>query len=69
MPSEASAQNPQAGRKEWIGLSVIAIAGLLYVMDLSVLYLAVPSLARDLETSARKPLWITDMYGFLVAGF
>ena len=60
---------PQAGRKEWIGLAVISLACLLYVMDLSVLYLAVPSLTRDLEPSSSQLLWITDIYGFLVAGF
>ena len=58
-----------AGRKEWIGLAVISLACLLYVMDLSVLYLAVPSLTRDLEPSSSQLLWITDIYGFLVAGF
>ncbi len=60
---------PKAGRKEWIGLAVISLACLLYVMDLSVLYLAVPSLARDLEPSSSQLLWITDIYGFMVAGF
>ncbi len=60
---------PRAGRKEWIGLAVISLACLLYVMDLSVLYLAVPSLTRDLEPSSSQLLWITDIYGFLVAGF
>src|SRR5918997_2925309 len=60
---------PQATRKEWIGLGVISIACLLYVMDLSVLYLAVPSLTRDLAPSSTQLLWITDIYGFLVAGF
>ena len=59
----------KAGRKEWIGLAVISLACLLYVMDLSVLYLAVPSLTRDLEPSSTQLLWITDVYGFLVAGF
>jgi len=48
---------------------VISVACLLYVMDLSVLYLAVPSLTRDLEPSSSQLLWITDIYGFLVAGF
>src|ERR671914_958444 len=60
---------PRATRKEWIGLAVISIACLLYVMDLSVLYLAVPSLTRDLAPSSTQLLWITDIYGFLVAGF
>ena len=31
---------PRAGRKEWIGLAVIALACVLYVMDLTVLHLA-----------------------------
>jgi DHA2 family multidrug resistance protein-like MFS transporter len=64
-----TAVGPLAGRKEWIGLGVISLACLLYVMDLSVLYLAVPSLTRDLEPSSSQLLWITDIYGFLVAGF
>ncbi|MDQ5816721.1 MAG: MFS transporter [Actinomycetota bacterium] len=64
-----STVGPRASRKEWIGLAVIAVACLLYVMDLSVLYLAVPSLTRDLEPSSSQLLWITDIYGFLVAGF
>jgi DHA2 family multidrug resistance protein-like MFS transporter len=59
----------RAGRKEWIGLAIISIACLLYVMDLSVLYLAVPSLVRDLAPSSSQLLWITDIYGFMVAGF
>ncbi len=70
MPLEdTQARAPRAGRKEWIGLAVISLACLLYVMDLSVLYLAVPSLTRDLEPSSSQLLWITDIYGFLVAGF
>ena len=37
-------------------------------MDLTVLYLAVPSLARDLQPSGAQLLWIIDVYGFLIAG-
>jgi DHA2 family multidrug resistance protein-like MFS transporter len=33
---------PRAGRREWIGLAVLALPCLLYAMDLEVLYLAVP---------------------------
>jgi len=36
---------PKAGRREWIGLGVIALPCLLYSMDLTVLNLAVPSLS------------------------
>lgn len=68
MASEGTRVASRATSREWIGLSVIALACLLYVMDLSVLYLAVPSLARDLQPSSSQLLWITDIYGFLVAG-
>jgi MFS transporter, DHA2 family, multidrug resistance protein len=60
---------PRAGRHEWIGLAVIALPCLLYSMDLTVLYLAVPSLTADLDPSSTELLWITDIYGFFLAGF
>jgi MFS transporter, DHA2 family, multidrug resistance protein len=59
----------KAGRREWVGLGVIALPCLLYSMDLTVLYLAVPSLTEDLEPSSSELLWITDIYGFFLAGF
>jgi MFS transporter, DHA2 family, multidrug resistance protein len=58
-----------AGRREWTGLAVLALACLLYAMDLTVLHLAVPSLSADLQPSSAQLLWITDIYGFMVAGF
>ena len=58
----------KAGRKEWIGLAVLALACLLYAMDLTVLHLAVPSLSADLEPTSAQLLWIVDIYGFMVAG-
>ncbi|MEX2211654.1 MAG: MFS transporter [Gaiellaceae bacterium] len=60
---------PQAGRKEWIGLAVIALPCLLYSLDLTVLNVAVPQLSADLQPSSSQLLWIIDIYGFLVAGF
>jgi MFS transporter, DHA2 family, multidrug resistance protein len=57
-----------AGRREWIGLGVLALPCLLYSMDLTVLNLAVPHLSADLEPSGTQLLWIVDIYGFLVAG-
>jgi DHA2 family multidrug resistance protein-like MFS transporter len=59
---------PRAGRREWIGLAVIALPCLLYSMDLTVLFLAVPELSADLEPSSSQLLWISDIYGFLLAG-
>jgi len=60
---------PRAGRREWIGLAVLALACLLYVMDLTVLHLAVPAISADLKPSSAQLLWIIDIYGFMVAGF
>ena len=58
----------RAGRREWLGLAVIALPCLLYSMDLTVLNVAVPHLSADLQPSSSQLLWIIDIYGFLVAG-
>src|ERR671915_610983 len=59
---------PKAGRREWVGLGVLALACLLYVMDLTVLHLAVPAVSADLQPTSAQLLWIIDIYGFLLAG-
>jgi DHA2 family multidrug resistance protein-like MFS transporter len=59
---------PRAGRREWLGLAVLALPCLVYAMDLTVLNLAVPKLSEDLQPSSAQLLWILDIYGFLVAG-
>jgi DHA2 family multidrug resistance protein-like MFS transporter len=57
-----------AGRREWIGLAVIALPCVVYTMDLTVLNLALPTISADLHPSSSQLLWIVDIYGFLVAG-
>jgi DHA2 family multidrug resistance protein-like MFS transporter len=59
----------RAGRREWLGLAVLALPTLLMAMDQSVLYLALPRLSEDLGASPTQSLWILDIYGFLLAGF
>jgi MFS transporter, DHA2 family, multidrug resistance protein len=59
---------PRAARREWVGLSVLLLACLVYAMDLTVLQLALPQLSEDLEPSSVQLLWIADIYGFMVAG-
>jgi MFS transporter, DHA2 family, multidrug resistance protein len=59
---------PRAGRREWIGLAVLSLACVLYVMDLTVLYLALPAISADLQPTSAQLLWIIDIYGFFVAG-
>ena len=58
----------RATRREWVGLAVLALACLLYVMDLTVLHLAVPAISEDLQPTSTQLLWIIDIYGFFVAG-
>jgi MFS transporter, DHA2 family, multidrug resistance protein len=60
---------PRAGRREWIGLAVLALPTLLVSLDLFVMLLAVPHLSADLGASSTQQLWILDIYGFMVAGF
>jgi DHA2 family multidrug resistance protein-like MFS transporter len=61
-------ESARAGPREWIALAVLALPCLLYSMDLTVLYLAVPKLSADLQPSGTELLWISDVYGFLLAG-
>jgi MFS transporter, DHA2 family, multidrug resistance protein len=58
----------KAGRREWTGLTVLLLPLLLVSMDVSVLYFAVPFIARDLQPSSTQQLWIFDIYGFVLAG-
>jgi DHA2 family multidrug resistance protein-like MFS transporter len=60
---------PRAGRKEWLGLAVLALPALLVSIDIFVLLLALPHLSEDLRPSSTQQLWITDIYGFFLAGF
>ncbi|MFF7249262.1 MFS transporter [Embleya sp. NPDC008237] len=59
----------KAGAREWLGLAVLALPTLLISLDQSVLYLALPHLAEDLQPTGTQTLWIMDVYGFLIAGF
>lgn len=68
MNEPAAVDNLRATRREWIGLAVLTLPCLLLAMDLTVLYLAVPSLTADLNPSSAQLLWIVDAYGFLIAG-
>jgi DHA2 family multidrug resistance protein-like MFS transporter len=62
-------QGLKAGRREWIGLAVLALPALLVSMDTTVMYLAVPALSTALKPNSVELLWISDSYMFLEAGF
>lgn len=69
MTTETDHPPPRAGAKEWTALAVLSLPAMLVIMDLTVLHLAVPHLSADLAPSSSQLLWITDIYGFLIAGF
>lgn len=59
----------QAGPHQWAGLALLALPTVLLGLDVTVLYLVLPSMAEALDPSATQTLWIMDAYGFLIAGF
>ncbi|MBQ0906575.1 MFS transporter [Micromonospora sp. U21] len=59
---------PRAGRREWIGFTVLMLPLLLVSMDVSVLYFAVPFISEELRPTGTQQLWIFDIYGFVLAG-
>lgn len=61
--------NDTATGREWAGLAVLALPTLLVSIDIFVLLLALPRLTHDLHASGTQRLWISDIYGFLLAGF
>ncbi|MFD3825664.1 MFS transporter [Streptomyces sp. NPDC058625] len=58
----------RAGAREWGGLAVLSLPTVLLGLDVTVLYLALPSLAEDLHPRGTEELWIMDAYGFMIAG-
>ncbi|WP_423464917.1 MFS transporter [Promicromonospora sp. MS192] len=57
-----------SARRRWSALAVLVLAVGLLAIDGTVLYLAVPSLTRDLEPTATQVLWIGDIYSLAIAG-
>lgn len=48
---------------------MLALPTLLISVDVSILHLAVPHIAADLNATTTETLWIIDSYGFLLAAF
>lgn len=60
--------NERAGTRQWAGLAVLVLPCVLASMDMSVMFVTLPSLTADLRPSGSQLLWIMDAYGFLLAG-
>lgn len=54
--------------KRWITLGIVSMALLLIVIDVTVLYTALPTLTHDLRASAAQKLWIMNAYTLVVTG-
>lgn len=52
----------------WIVLAIASSALLLVVVDMTVLYTALPTLTHDLNATATQKLWIINAYALVVAG-
>lgn len=52
----------------WLVLAVVSSALLLIVIDMTVLYTALPRLTHDLAATASEKLWIVNAYPLVVAG-
>ncbi|MFF5207151.1 MFS transporter [Streptosporangium sp. NPDC000396] len=63
------ADAPKAGRREWVGLAVLALPTFLVAIDIFVLLLALPHLSAALKADSTQQLWVMDIYGFMLAGF
>ena len=60
---------PRAGGRQWLGLALLSLPTILLGLDLTLLHLALPALAADLQATSTQALWIMDAYGFMIAGF
>lgn len=52
----------------WLMLGIVSSALLLIVIDVTVLYTALPILTHDLAATASEKLWIINAYALVVAG-
>lgn len=57
-----------ASANRWLVLAIVSSALLLIVVDMTVLYTALPRLTHDLSASASEKLWILNAYPLVVAG-
>ncbi|MYR07951.1 MFS transporter [Gordonia sp. SID5947] len=54
--------------RRWASAIVLSASLLVITMDLTILNIAIPDLATDLEPSAGQLLWIVDAYSLVLAG-
>ncbi|ROZ98258.1 MFS transporter [Gordonia sp. OPL2] len=55
-------------RRRWASAAVLSASLLVITVDLTILNVALPDLARDLRPTADQQLWIVDIYSLVLAG-
>lgn len=55
-------------QNRWLVLAIVSSALFLIVVDMTVLYTALPHLTHDLAASASEKLWVMNIYPLVVAG-
>ncbi|GAB3074896.1 MFS transporter [Nocardioides zeae] len=70
MTTPLSTPRPPTTRdpRRWAGLAVLSASLLVVVMDMTILNVALPSLAADLRPTSVELLWIVDAYALVLAG-
>jgi MFS transporter, DHA2 family, multidrug resistance protein len=54
--------------RRWAGLGVLSLSLLVVIMDMTILNVALPELAREVRPSSVELLWIVDVYSLVVGG-
>ncbi|MBN3063980.1 MFS transporter [Pectobacterium aquaticum] len=54
--------------KKWLTLAIVSSALFLIVIDMTVLYTALPTLTHDLHATASEKLWIVNIYALVASG-
>jgi hypothetical protein len=62
------ADDVTVARRRWWTLVVLNVSLLLIVMDNTILNVALPTLARDLDATGSQLQWIVDSYVLVFAG-
>lgn len=55
-------------RRRWASAAVLSASLLVITIDLTILNVAIPDLARDIRPGAGEQLWIVDVYSLVLAG-
>lgn len=62
------ARRTEAHPRRWWALAVLAASLLVVVMDMTILNVALPEMAAELELSSVSQLWVVDAYALALAG-